>query len=433
MLLIYTHKRTPRLNYIFKQICTRILGIPVSFTTKVEEFIAHDSLKMSYSTQQLGNEFHIRSHYILFEQGLSDIDIHVQPWERTKCFFYNGDKSDIPFDIFAASFYLLSRYEEYLPHVKDEYGRFTANNSIAFKHQFLHQPVVDIWAYKFKKALSLKFPEYQFKERSYKVKPVIDVPMAYYFKSKGLMRSIGGTLNDLFRFKLKQLSQRYMVLTGLNRDPYDTFKWIINKQKQVKDKFQVFFLIGDFSTYDKNININKKGFVSLIKSVADYCKVGLKVSYFALDDFDVLKKEKTNIESVINTSLVASRNSFNKLNLPTCYRNLVNLEVKEDYSMGYINEIGFRAGTCSPFLFYDLDYEVQTPLMIHSFHILDFALLKTKSQLDKKQTLEKLIKEVKNVNGTFIPIFHNYSFSKEERWQGFKDLFNYILDSEDEA
>jgi hypothetical protein len=157
------------------------------------------------------------------------------------------------------------------------------------------------------------------------------------------------------------------------------------------------------------------------------------VSYFALDDFDVLKKEKTNIESVINTSLVASRNSFNKLNLPTCYRNLVNLEVKEDYSMGYINEIGFRAGTCSPFLFYDLDYEVQTPLMIHSFHILDFALLKTKSQLDKKQTLEKLIKEVKNVNGTFIPIFHNYSFSKEERWQGFKDLFNYILDSEDEA
>jgi hypothetical protein len=268
MLLIYTHKRTPRLNYIFKQICTRILGIPVSFTTKVEEFIAHDRLKMSYSTQQLGNEFHIRSHYILFEQGLSDIDIHVQPWERTKCFFYNGDKSDIPFDIFAASFYLLSRYEEYLPHVKDEYGRFTANNSIAFKHQFLHQPVVDIWAYKFKKALSLKFPDYQFKERSYKVKPVIDVPMAYYFKSKGLMRSIGGTLNDLFRFKLKQLSQRYMVLTGLNRDPYDTFKWIINKQKQVKDKFQVFFLIGDFSTYDKNININKKGFVSLMQIIA---------------------------------------------------------------------------------------------------------------------------------------------------------------------
>jgi hypothetical protein len=409
------------------------LGIPVSFTSKVEAFIAHDSLKMSYSTQQLGNEFHIKSHPILFEQGLSDNDIHIHQWEDTKCFFYNGEKSDIPFDIFAASFYLLSRYEEYLPHVKDEYGRFTAKDSIAFKHGFLHQPVVDIWAIKFKKALQIKFPNYQFKDKQYQVKPVIDVPMAYYFKSKGLMRSIGGTLSDLYRFKLKQLYQRYLVLFGLKKDPYDTFNWIINKQKQIKIKFQVFFLIGDFSTYDKNVNINKKGFVSLIKSVADYSKVGLKASYFALDDFDILKREKVNMESIINTSLVASRNSFNKLNLPNCYRNLVNLEVKEDYSMGYVNHIGFRAGTCSPFLFYDLDYEVQTPLMIHTFHIMDYALLKTKSQLDKKQTLEKLIKEVKNVNGTFIPIFHNYTFSNEERWQGFKELFNYILDSTNEA
>jgi hypothetical protein len=112
---------------------------------------------------------------------------------------------------------------------------------------------------------------------------------------------------------------------------------------------------------------------------------------------------------------------------------LVNLEVKEDYSMGYVNEVGFRAGTCTPFLFYDLDYEVQTPLVINSFQIMDFALLKMKSKLDKKEALEKIINEVKNVDGIFIPIFHNYSFSKEERWQGFKDLFNYILNTANEA
>jgi hypothetical protein len=339
----------------------------------------------------------------------------------------------LPFDIFAASFYLLSRYEEYLPHVKDEYGRFMAKDSLGFKFGFLHQPVVDIWAYKFKNALQHKYPDYNFKDRTYQVVPVIDVPMAYYFKQKGLIRTIGGTLNDIFRLKFKQLYTRYLVLLGFKRDPYDTFKWIINKQKTHWSKFQVFFLIGDVSTYDKNISINKKGFVTLIKSIADYCKVGLKVSYFALEDFDMLKKEKTNMEGIINTSLGASRNSFNKLNLPKCYRNLVNLEVKEDYSMGYVNEVGFRAGTCTPFLFYDLDYEVQTPLVINSFQIMDFALLKMKSKLDKKEALEKIINEVKNVDGIFIPIFHNYSFSKEERWQGFKDLFNYILNTANEA
>jgi len=433
MLLIYTQKITPRLNYIFRQVCTRILGIPVSFTSQIEVFIAHDNIKMSYCTQQLGNEFHIKSHHILFEQGISDIDINIHDWDNTKCFFFNGEKGGFPFDIFAASFYLLSRYEEYLPHVKDAYGRFTANDSIAYKYQFLHQPVIDIWAYKFKKELQKRFPEYQMKKRNYIVKPIIDIPTAYYFKSKGLMRNIGGTLSDLYRLKLRQLYQRYLVLFGLKKDPYDTFNWIISKQKKTSFKFQMFFLIGDYSTYDKNISTNKRRFVSLIKSVSDYCKIGLKVSYFGLDNFDVFKKEKVKMESIINTFLIASRNSFNKLNLPNCYRNLINLDVKEDYSMGYVNENGFRAGTCTPFLFYDLDYEIQTPLMIYSFHIMDYALLKQKSYLDKKQTVEKIINEIQSVNGMFTPIFHNYTFSNESRWHGFKDLFNLILDSANEA
>ena len=432
MLLVYTHKITPRLNYIFKQICTRILGIPVSFITTVEEFIAHDSLKMSYSTQQLGNEFHIKSNLLLFEQGLADIDIHIQEWDDVKCFFYNGDKSSIPFDIFAASFYLLSRYEEYLPHVKDEYGRFTANDSLAFKHQFLHKPVVDIWAYKFKKALNVKYPDYKFDERKYKVAPIIDVPMAFYFRHKGLMRTIGGTLNDVFRLKFKQLYQRYLVLLHFKRDPYDTFKWIINMQKRNENKFLVFFLIGDYTTYDKNISINKKAFVTLIKSIADYCKVGLKASYFALENFEVLKSEKLSMESTINTSLISCRNSFSKLNLPNSYRNLIDLEIKEDYTMGYVNHIGFRASTCTPFLFYDLDYEVQTPLMINSYHMLDYTLLNHVSLLDKKQTMEKVINEVKKVNGTFTPVFHNYSFSDNNRWNGFRELFTMALNIENE-
>ena len=212
MLLIYSHTITPRLKYVFKQVCTRILGIPVGFTSMIEEFIAHDSLKMTYSLQPLGNEFFIRSHNIIFEQGLSDIDITVHDWDDTKCFFYNGEKSAIPYDIFAASFYLLSRYEEYLPHVKDEYGRFNAKDSLAFNHNFLHQPVIDIWAYKFKDALKKRFPDYNFPERKYTIQPVIDVPMAFYFIQKGIMRTLGGTIGDIVRFKFKRLYQRYLVL-----------------------------------------------------------------------------------------------------------------------------------------------------------------------------------------------------------------------------
>jgi hypothetical protein len=432
MLLVYTHKITPRLRYVFKHICSRILGIPVDFTSTVEDFIVHDSLKMSYTRQPLGNEIFVRSHDLLFEQGLSDIEINVHDWEKTKCFFPTNEKSSLPYDIFAASFYLLCRYEEYLPHVKDEYGRFTANESLAFNSGFLNQPVVDIWAYKLKAVLLVHYNDFKFPDKTYTVQPIIDVPMAYYFKQKGLLRSIGGTLNDLIRLKLKRFYHRYLVMAGFKRDPYDTFKWIINKQKATQYKFVVFFLIGDYSTYDKNINVNKKKFVSLIKSVADYCKVGLKVSYFALQDLETLKKEKKKLESVVNYELEASRNSFSKLNLPESYRNLIELEIKEDYTMGYLNQLGFRAGTCTPFLFYDLDYEVQTPLLIHSFHCIDFALLKIQSYLDKKEELQRIMHQVKQVNGTFTPVFHNYSFGDDERWKGFRDLFTLILESSHE-
>ncbi len=432
MLLVYTHKITPRLTYTIKHICKRILGIEVGFTSKVEDFIAHDTIKMSYTRQPLSNEIFVRSHSLLFEQGLSDIDINVQKWEHTKGFFVTGERSHLPFDIFAASFYLLSRYEEYLPHVKDDYGRFIASESLAYKNEFLHQPVIDIWADKLKAVIANRFPEYEFPKRKYKVRPIIDVPMAFYFKQKGLLRTLGGTLNDIGRFKLKQLYQRYLVLAGFKRDPYDTFKWIIRKQKQCSYKFNVFFLIGDYSTYDKNININRKQFVSLIKSVADYSNVGLKASYFSLDDLKVLKQEKQKMESIINNDLKMVRNSFSKLNLPNTYRNLIELEVHQDFTMGYTSEMGFRAGTCTPFQFYDLDYEVQTPLQINPYHCLDHTLLKYQSQLDKKEHLLRLIAEVKSVNGTFTPVFHNYAFGSVERWQGFKDLFNIVLESENE-
>lgn len=432
MLLVYTHTITPRLKYVFKQICTRILGIPVSFTSTIEVFIAHDSMKMSYTNQALGKEFFVKSHPILFEQGLSDIDIIVHDWEGTKCFFQNPEHSQLPFDIFSAAFYLLSRYEEYLPHVKDEYGRFNATDSVAVKHNFLHQPVVDIWAYKFKDALQRQYPDYEFKDRRYTIKPVIDVPMAYYFLQKGILRLIGSTLGDIGRFKFRQLYQRYLVLFRFKSDPYNTFPWIIEKQKKVNQKFVVFFLIGDYSTYDKNINLNKRKFVTLIKSVADYCQVGLKASYFALEDLKILKKEKRNMERVINTSLEATRNSFSKLNLPHSYRYLIELEIKEDFTMGYINASGFRAGTCTPFLFYDMDYEIQTPLIVNSFNVMDYALLKHVSLLDKKGELLQIIDQVKKVNGTFVPVFHNYTFSGTARWKGFKELFNLILESVDE-
>jgi len=100
--------------------------------------------------------------------------------------------------------------------------------------------------------------------------------------------------------------------------------------------------------------------------------------------------------------------------------------------MGYIKNVGFRAGTCTPFFFYDLDYEIQTPLRINTYHVLDYALLKHQSLLDKKMKLKQIINEVKKVSGEFVSVFHNYTFGPIDTWAGYDELFNIILDSENE-
>ena len=114
MLLIYTQKITPRIDYVFKHMCTRILGIKIGFTSVIEEFIAHSGPKLSYGKQAMGNELFVQSFGLLQQQGFEDVEVVVKKWNESPCFFSVSDKSSIPFDIFSAAFYLLSRYEEYL-------------------------------------------------------------------------------------------------------------------------------------------------------------------------------------------------------------------------------------------------------------------------------------------------------------------------------
>ena len=162
MLLIFTKQITPRISYVFKHICTRILGIKVGFTTEIDAFLAHKGPKVSYGKQPLGNELFFQSHGLLTQQGIESVDINVRDWETTKCFFAVSDKSALPYDIFTAAFYLLSRYEEYLPNVKDPLGRFSALESLGFKYNFLDSPVIEIWSYKLKDLLQQRFPQLLF-------------------------------------------------------------------------------------------------------------------------------------------------------------------------------------------------------------------------------------------------------------------------------
>lgn len=411
MLLIYTPKVTPRIIYVFKHVCTHILGLEIKFTSKIEEFIAHEGVKFSYGKKRLGNELFIQSVDLLLDQGLGDVVVKVQKWGETKCFFASSENSDIPFDIFAASFYMLSRYEEYLPHVKDDFGRFPASESLAYKKGFLKQPVIDLWAYNFRDILLKKFPETKFKKRKFETISIISVSRVFKFQNKGFLRSLMGGLLDQGKLEIPKVTDRIKVLVKLKKDPYNVFDELIFFIKKYKMKMVFMFQLSDYSAFDKNINYNRQNYRSIIKYVADYSKVGLRLGYFAVQESANLKKEKKRFENIIHGPLQSVINPKYNLQLPMQYGYLNELDIPNDYSMGYPESIGFRAGTSTSFFFYDINMELTTPLTLHPYVFHTQVCHKGNSE-DIQDSLEKVYKEVKGVDGTLRAIFKNRDFSE---------------------
>jgi len=426
MLLIYTHKITPRFIYTMKQLFTRILGIEVTYTTKVEDFIKHSGPKITYTKQPLQNEFFVRSNDILFEQGISDVQVLVGHWDGVPCFFSAGERSNIPFDIFSASFYLLSRYEEYLPHVKDVHGRFPPKESVAYQYNFLRQPVVDLWAFKFLKKLQERFPDLQRVKKKYSYTSVVDVTTSHSFSHRGLVRSLGGFFLDLGSLKLKRIAQRIKVLFNPKKDPYNNYAYLIDLHKKFNIKSIFFFQFASYSKYDKNVSTTNNKFKFLIKWIADYSIVSLAASYSSFSDVSLLKREKKNLELVVNRAVNLSRMRYNRVDVPETYRNLVESEFTDDYTMGYTHEIGFRAGTCTPFYFYDINLEIQQPIRVHSFAVHNYALLHlaTKDEILDKMGL--LYEQVKKVNGALITVFSNELLGNSHKID-WKNLYETML------
>ena len=328
---------------------------------------------------------------------------------------------------------MISRYEEYLPHVKDEFERFPAEESLAYQNRFLDKPVIDIWAYKFKKVLLEKFPSFEQElikeQRIFKYIPTIDVDLAFKYKHKGFIRSIGGVLNDLARFHIQEIWHRFLVIFNLKKDPFDIYDHLISMQKKYKVSTIFFFLLSEYTTFDKNISARNINYKLLIKNVADYTIVGIHPSYFSMKNELKLKREKLIMEGIVNFPITKSRQHYLRIELPETYQNLVDLEIKEDYSMGYASQYGFRAGTCTPFYFYDLDFEIQSPLKVFPFAAMDVALKDYLNYTAKKSynILLKLAEEVQKVDGTFITLFHNESISGTGSWRGWNNLYVNLL------
>jgi len=334
-------------------------------------------------------------------------------------------ESILPFDIFAASFYLVSRYEEYLPHIRDNHNRFLASGSDAFQQGFLHKPLVNIWSLMIRDILLTKFPELKCVTPVYSFVSTIDIDAAYAYKNKGITRAIGGIIRAFQSKNYDEVRQRLKVLARIEHDPFDTFELQMRLQKKFSYPAIYFILLADYGPNDKNIPYNNRYFQNLIRYLADYAEIGIHPSYASSSQPALMVMETARLSKILKQEIEHSRQHFLKLTLPETYRNLINNDIIHDYTMGYADYAGFRASICTPFPFYDLDQDLPTNLVIHPFAVMDGTLKDYMKLSPEKatETINELISEVKRVGGTFMPLWHNQSLNNEDEWKGWLDVY----------
>jgi hypothetical protein len=435
-ILVYVDKITPRLKYVFNHVFITSFGFKIKYTTDLDYFQNSTIYKINYSKKKFRDELFFFASDILFETDIHEQNVTVSTYNGKKVLFI-CKKSSLPFDVFAAIFYLLTRYEEYLPHKKDKIGRYLHTESIAYKNNFLHQPIIEYWLGFLKDILIIYFPKIHFKNHVFKFHNTIDIDNAFAFLEKSVPRQIISTIKDLFYFDYKNIILRLKVLFFNKKDPYDTYETILAIHEKFKLNTSIFFLLATYGVKDRGVNSHSDKLRLIIRKIAEKCTVGLHSSFNSIKNPHSLYQETHKINDILRIQVKYNRQHYLKLNIPFVYRNLIKSNITHDYSMGYPACVGFRAGTSRSFVFFDLYANDITNLDIHPFSIMDTTLndYMTLSPQNALSLIKGHIDVLRLVNGTLTTVWHNESLSYISRWKRWDsvyiDMIKYINDGKD--
>ena len=432
MLLVHVPKLTNRLGYTLNVLLKHVLHIDFSITTSEEDFLRYVDAKFCYGPRRIGDSLFVKSCDLLTQTTITDQEprptCHDGQW---RIFPVYGRDLDFDFDLLAATFYMVSRYEEYLPHREDEHGRFMAQDSLACQAGFNHIPVVDQWAIMLRNALSERYPDVDFPKRAYRFVQTVDIDAAWCYLHKGVFRTVTGFMRDAFwRRDWPEVRRRWRVITGRECDPFDTFDYIINHNERPHDTYLIFFsLLADYDQFDKPASYHNSHHRDLLQHIGDHAKMGIHPGYYSLENPHAADVEIHRLEEILHRPIVRSRYHFLRMRLPESYRTLVHAGIRHDYTMGYADTIGFRAGISTPYPFYDLERDMEGQLTVHPFCVMDTTMYKY-LRLTPEEAMaryHRLIDDVRSVGGTFCCIVHNQNLGELFGWQGWREVYEDMI------
>ena len=429
---ILTDRDTPRLRYVADLLFRRFAGMECTVTTDPSVWHASGPPRLLYTLRSMegaSDAYRVRPSGLLSEEGVSSKPV-PECFEGDKAILYPSDSGDHPFDVFSAAFHLVTRYEEYLPHTTDTFGRFDHRRSIAHRLGFLQRPIVEEWAVELLSALFAKcglppppIPPFSFETSC-------DIDIAYAHRHKGLVRGMAAALRSLSAFRPDRLSRQFRALTGMDADPYDAYEWMEAIHRRHAFPCRHFFLLSSrYRGLDRNLDPSSPAMVGLVRRLSSSNSVGLHPSWGSGDRPARLAEEKARLESLVGGSVSHSRQHYLRFSLPVTYRRLLEHGVTHDHSMGYGTVNGYRASISLPHPWYDLEADRCTGLTVHPFCFMDATAhheegLKPEDGL---RELRRYLRIAKSTGGTLSTVWHNSMLGTDPMYEGWREVYGVFL------
>ena len=418
----HIHRPSPRSRYAIAHLLGTMAGWDAEEVPDSTEFKALSGPKLVYGVTRQEGAFHVVPQGLLEQRGIGPVE---PAWGAVNDLpvLFPQEIGDLPFDVFSAAFFQISRYEEYGGLARDRHGRPCTEALCAIRHGYRHRPVVDEWLHLLVQAWRKQDPRLPAMRRTYTHTATLDVDNGAMYLGRPLWRSVGGAVRDLLRGKVGRVIDRAGVVTGTRRDPYAVHGAFMDLVEQTRGRAIINFIAAPLGTFDHAIRPELPVMRACIRAMAARAFIGLHPGYGSSDTPEHFASEKQRLEAVAGMPIVRSRQHFLRMRLPDTYRQLEQLGIVEEHSMGLSDRTGFRAGTCTAFPFFDLDTEEVTKLIVHPFAVMDSALC-YKMKLTPKEAVtevKRMVDAVRKVQGTFISVWHERflsGYGEEAGWEG---------------
>ena len=335
-------------------------------------------------------------------------------------------------DIFASSFFMLTRWEEYVNKTRDKHNRFPAIESLAYKNNFLNRPVVNEYVEMLWNMLNFLGCKQERKKREFKLVLTHDVDEIKLWKSwKQVFRvMIGDVLKrkDLF-LAFERFAEYFLIKRGKIKDPFDMFEWLMDKSEAVGVKSRFYFMSGGFTEYDNRYKIDSIEVLELIDKIKQRGHIiGIHPSYNAYNNFEQFQKEKVLLEQTVREKIVEGREHYLRFEVPTTWQIWEDSGMRVDSTCGYADKEGFRCGTGDEFSVFNILTREKLKLKERPLIFMDDNRMSGERIYNNKlliQNIKRLQKQSMKFQMKFTVLFHQSIFALKDI--NYKDIYEKVI------